>query len=663
MKANIYGNMKVNARTIIAGVLLCGGMAACNDVMEDTLRYDYPTTGDENVNSGHVLLVVMDGVSGTAMMSARNAEKAPNISDMLSTSLYTDFGLADTSDPSKLDTKLGVTNARGWANLLVGNTAHGVTTDDDLVSGRVVDNLVSYLVDTGSSVSLYVSDEGIRKTFAAKATMAPAITTDIAVKDAVLKELVQNETSELIVAQLSGVVEAVGDGEFYDEKNVPTATVTNAIATLDGYVGEIWKALKERPRFSKENWLVIVTSNYGGYFKSGGEFDTYYEDLNRNTFTMMYNDRMKQQVQGSPGNQSSAYPYNTPVWAFLLANPNPTLYAESARLGDTTIGDPKFSQDEQKNWLVEPMTVQFLMKGSKSSLSAACLLTKTTYARENGWGIGVAESNQLMISFGSWTWQVNVKNIDWSTWHVVTWMLVPDPTNLKNRIIMKMFVDGQLKGSKTYKNIDFKNKYLTNEAKHGELSKSPMRIGSTDRRGIKGGAGGYSPHWNWEEKATTNPPTQFYITNIQLYDTAIPDGDVAKYLGMTKLHLQKETYPYWKNLVGYWPCDLEEDEGNVYLKNYADPVEMDPADGPVDEHAYDFHIDRGSADRWITGIDESSSVLSPYRDPELFYAKTIKTIDIPRQIFLWLGKSVQWNWDQKGQAWQFTYREMSDEQN
>ena len=61
MKANIYENIKVYTRTVVAGLLLCSGMVACNDVMEDSLKYDYPSADNGNLRSGHVLVVVMDG--------------------------------------------------------------------------------------------------------------------------------------------------------------------------------------------------------------------------------------------------------------------------------------------------------------------------------------------------------------------------------------------------------------------------------------------------------------------------------------------------------------------------------------------------------------------------------------------------------------------------
>ena len=52
MKANIYRNIKVNARTAVAALLLCSGMVACNDVMEDSLKYDYPLRTPEICDPG-----------------------------------------------------------------------------------------------------------------------------------------------------------------------------------------------------------------------------------------------------------------------------------------------------------------------------------------------------------------------------------------------------------------------------------------------------------------------------------------------------------------------------------------------------------------------------------------------------------------------------------
>lgn len=47
---------------------------ACNEVMEDSLRYDYPASGSNYDRD--MLLVVMDGAAGE-QYAARNAYKAP----------------------------------------------------------------------------------------------------------------------------------------------------------------------------------------------------------------------------------------------------------------------------------------------------------------------------------------------------------------------------------------------------------------------------------------------------------------------------------------------------------------------------------------------------------------------------------------------------------
>ena len=82
-------------RTGIMMVLLMG-ITACNDVMEDSLRYDYQESVS-HYDSGHVLLVVMDAAPGRAVQAARNAHKAPNLKSMIAHALYTDYGLGDGS--------------------------------------------------------------------------------------------------------------------------------------------------------------------------------------------------------------------------------------------------------------------------------------------------------------------------------------------------------------------------------------------------------------------------------------------------------------------------------------------------------------------------------------------------------------------------------------
>lgn len=132
--------------------------------------------------------------------------------------------------------------------------------------------------------------------------------------------------------------------------------------------------------------------------------------------------------------------------------------------------------------------------------------------------------------------------------------------------------------------------------------------------------------------------------------------EVKLYAGKNQLHKLADAYPLWNNLVGYWPCDLEEDQLEPIMKNYAkDNKENDDSD--------DFIIDRGVANAWTSG-SEISSGMHPIPESDItYYSKTFNTVDVSRQVLSWLGKTVRWDWNMEGKAWKLTYTQLSDENN
>ncbi len=119
---------------------------------------------------------------------------------------------------------------------------------------------------------------------------------DNEVTEQVVGELQRSDKapSDLIIAQFDGIRKAGQEEGFYIVQGgeiVATDGVVSAIQTVDGYIGQIMNALKSRPNFAGENWLVIITSNYGGEPIKETEATYYYDYLNRNTFTMMYNEK------------------------------------------------------------------------------------------------------------------------------------------------------------------------------------------------------------------------------------------------------------------------------------------------------------------------------------------------------------------------------------
>ena len=103
-------------RTIWKLAVFCGmgaTLCACNDDLVNGLRTDYPDE-DFAYHKNHVLWIVVDGASGTAVREANNDRRVMTLKGMMEKALYTFDGLADT----RSDTLVG--NRLGWENLLTG---------------------------------------------------------------------------------------------------------------------------------------------------------------------------------------------------------------------------------------------------------------------------------------------------------------------------------------------------------------------------------------------------------------------------------------------------------------------------------------------------------------------------------------------------------------
>ncbi|EDM33886.1 hypothetical protein PBAL39_03257, partial [Pedobacter sp. BAL39] len=76
----------------------------------------------------------------------------------------------------------------------------------------------------------------------------------------------------------------------------------NAITTFDGYIGEMMAALKNRPTYEKENWLVVITSSRGGHYTLPPDENdnTVFSNTDINTFTIFHTNRYKTRFIGKP---------------------------------------------------------------------------------------------------------------------------------------------------------------------------------------------------------------------------------------------------------------------------------------------------------------------------------------------------------------------------
>ena len=614
--------------------------ASCNEAMLDTLEYNYPSPVITS-ESNHVLLIVLDGASGRAVQTARNAYKTPALKSLFSHALYTDYGLADNS--GKVLTG-EMNNARGWANLFAGSTSHGIKEETQLDQlGN--QHIFSWLMESRTHISMFASDEKFYDTFVTEGMNAPELTTDLEVKEQVVKELENtlSQSVDLVVAEFKGVQLAGEHNGFYQEDGTVTDAVINAIGELDNYIGEIMEALKGRPDYKKENWLVIVTSNYGGTVSTSVEENDYYDDLTRNTFTLMYNEGLVAQVQGRPSSASMQYGYYTPLWAYDYRYPNPTEYAESAGLrGNATLGNVGWEE------LEEGKTIMFFIQSdarreNKGRTEAYAILSKSSDVTANGWmfcfvnkgGIKIRHCIGTITGPSAYTTGTAVDDMAWHSFAAVFSL-----DKSKTKMEVTYYVDGKLDGSKTLSQKDY-NKYMTEDMK-----KVSLRVG-----------GAYNRDSQNKNSTTKNKQYKscFNITNIQIYNKGLSAEEIEKYAGMNQLHKKEEAYPLWDNLIGYWPCDLESDMMEPVLQDYS---KYRQADGSTD-----FLIDRGSAKAWLSGKSEDPAMHPILESDKMYYSRTFNTVDVSRQIFLWLSKNISWNWSMEGKAWQFTYTDMQLGQN
>lgn len=98
--------------------------------------------------------------------------------------------------------------------------------------------------------------------------------TDIAVREAAVKTLRESDPDAMFV--YFGQVDEYGHGAVDSRANFsPDSTLyLNALSHVDSHVGELLRAMRARPKFAEEDWLVLITTDHGGRGNShGGDSD------------------------------------------------------------------------------------------------------------------------------------------------------------------------------------------------------------------------------------------------------------------------------------------------------------------------------------------------------------------------------------------------------
>lgn len=584
---------------VLTVCLSCFLFSSCNEDLTDPLRKDYPENGSA-YHKGNVLWIVVDGASGTAFKTANNDRRMPVLRKMLQNSLYTFNGLADTR-PDTI-----VSDTLGWDNLLTASERHTAGTPSVFQRMKEAnpDNHIYLYATTG-----YFYNIGKKGT-----DMSSISKSDDEAVSSVVTSLSKESAPDLTVIELNDVQRA-GEQYGFSQKTgttagEPTDEVITALSNIDSYISRIMETLKKRPAYNKENWLVIVTSNYGGERDNSAE--TVFEMKDRNTFTMMYNDKFSATLQLPPASDyQMAYKYFTPRYS--------SLQDDYAKVNDPRLFDFKFDPESKDttSW-----TVQFMFNSVKDSKKGVSLISKSVIASPKytqGWTVVRSKGNILPKVDGSrWSSENALSNVSDGDWHVCT--LVFDYKKQQFR----QYTDGKPTnhGGKEYTS-------LTRSV--GTDSLAALTIGKIFN--------------------STTANDVFYLTELQIYDIALPADYIADNYKLTSLD-QLDDFIYWDHLAGYWPSDREEDYKLRILKDYS---KYGSVYNGINAGKSDMTLSYSIT--WSQGTATSENIQPAIS--RSYYQQTINVIDIPYQTFQWLGLDVSSTWGWNGIARTLPYSDLN----
>ncbi|WP_292010542.1 alkaline phosphatase family protein [Chryseobacterium sp.] len=224
-----------------------------------------------NAQTKKVLFIGIDGCRSDVMMAAN----IPNIQNLISTSVYSLDGL--TAAPTL--------SGNGWSTMLTGvwHTKHNVQ-DNNFTNPNYV-NYPDFLSRAKAynpnlrTISL-VKWSPINNKIIQNADVKSNLSSDLAVKNAAVNAL-QNDNPDILFVDFDNVDH---EGHTYGfSSNVPQ--YVSSIQTADTYIGEIVHAMKSRPNYNNEDWLVVVTTDHGAVENGHGGGNL----SERNIFTIYSN--------------------------------------------------------------------------------------------------------------------------------------------------------------------------------------------------------------------------------------------------------------------------------------------------------------------------------------------------------------------------------------
>ncbi|WP_167017388.1 LamG-like jellyroll fold domain-containing protein [Chitinophaga sp. Cy-1792] len=479
---------------ILGGVLLAGMATSCTKV--DTVPGDNaekPKFSDKS----KVLVVIVDGLAGQQLKAVR----PPALMAMMEHSTYSYETQADTI------TTDGASLAAIYTGVAVGkNEIRDSALTPASVSGARYAPFLSLIKKSGQRQLKTISVTAwsqVNKTLLADATVKVNVAdNDVAVRDSAAGRL-KSDSLDLMFVQFNSINKAGASGGF----TASNAGYATAITTIDGYINDLMTAMKSRPDYSNENWLVIVQSTHGGLNKSyGGDSD---EEMN--AFSLYYcPDLFKYQVDKPQMIQYGVAFHGADASAANAVLNDNTAY-DFASGGQWTL-EMKVKSVDANNRYYPPF---FSKRPSfTSGATGWCFFQEGTL-----WQINMGNTGKGNI-------QCKGATIADKNWHHLTVTITKRADGKK---YMRTYTDG------LYNN-------QTEFTSFASISTpAPLTLG-------------YIPG---------NGEVNMYISDVRIWADSLPADIISKY---SCTNVIDASHPYYNKLIGYWP--LNERKGTV-LRNKA----------------------------------------------------------------------------------------------
>jgi hypothetical protein len=605
-------------------------LAACNHSFDKVV----PTSPGNDANTvfktPKVLYIIADGARGTQVSDA----DIPNLKTLIPNAIYSWTSLSDATN---------TTDASNWADMITGvkKEKHNVLTED--FAGNALATYPSIFqriksVRPNIRMAAFSASTAFKTNLTGGTDVSESFTSDDAVKTRMVSFLA-TDTASLVLGEFAGI-EAAGNSVplGFDNSATVNPAYKTAIGTFDTQVGAILAAIKARATYSKENWMIIITSNKGGAatITPAQNDRTVFSNPVANTFTIIYNAGYNPTFIGKPfvGN---SYVGNS---VRFLGYPEQGVGQASKTLSPFfNFGDTSgFTISVKVKKHVNPVTISrgdyyYQWPGFMGKRGNDANNTPTT-----GWGGAQGPGWDFCLFQNRWRFffagkkgsafndgsQIAGNEFSGDTWHDLTAVIErrPDKT-----VVVRVYTDGVMAitnvggGSIA---VPLTTPFNLANDRAGTTSpdvnldnNSILRIGYTPGE-MDGGTGG-----------ATFGKIDVELKELKIFKVAIPDGIVKQYACDQSIDV---SHPYFSYLIGYWPMD--EGTGTVIKDK-----------GPIGAN---FTLSQNSTNgyRWQPFQD---LICSPIASNLALLVP--KNSDIPTQILSWFNIARQSTWGLDGKVW------------